>query len=612
MVSVKDGKRHSRSLATMAMVNHVKAKKKAGESVWSVQPAWSGCRELAAHLRMPELIAQLLYNRGVSDVEQAQQFLHPKLNDLIDPQQLQGIPEAVKRIRRAIADKEKIFLYGDYDVDGIAGVSILWRCLKLAGVDADFYVPHRIEEGYGLNVDAIRQLSDKGADLIITVDCGITAHESAHLAAELGMDLIVTDHHQIEAAPVNALAVIHPGLAGQDYPNPNLCGAGVAFKLAWALAQEFSGARKVSEEFRQFLLSATGLAALGTIADVVDLVGENRILARFGMETLAHCDDTGIKALIKAAGLEGERLQSDDIGFRLAPRLNAAGRMGHARLAVELFTRSSPTRADEIANYLETQNRQRQKVEKEIAAEAIDQIKDLKMDSSDWRGLVVAHDNWHGGVIGIVASRLVDKYHRPAVVISINNDKAMGSCRSVPGFNICGALEACSEHLISFGGHAMAAGLNIEPDKIETFQQAFNQYALTQLQDTELVHKIEIDAEIDFKELDIPCVEMIERLGPFGAGNPQVRLVIRNLKLIGPPRRMGQKAAHLQFNVAPAGDSQPHMRPGGIMRVVAFGKAQWEKKLIDAEKFELLFQPVINRYNGNTTVEMMAIDIRFG
>ncbi|KPK78197.1 MAG: hypothetical protein AMJ79_00470 [Phycisphaerae bacterium SM23_30] len=578
--------------------------------MWRVKPAWQGRRQLAAKLHVPELVAQLLYNRGISEWQEARQFLQPSLNDMFEPQHLTGIDTAVKRINRALTDGEKIVLYGDYDVDGIAGVAILWHCLKLAGIQVDYYVPHRIEEGYGLNTKAIRRLAEKGAQLVVTVDCGISTLQCAEMAADLGVDLIITDHHQPEDKLPKAAAIVHPNLPGGEYPNKSLCGAGVALKLAWALAQKFSGAQKVSSQFREFLISATGLAALGTIADVVPLQGENRVLARFGLEGLAASKDTGIKALIEAAGLTGARLDSFDIGFKLAPRLNAAGRMGHARLAVELFTRAGAERAREIAQYLESQNRRRQKVEKETAAQALQQVADLGMDSRQWRGIVTAGQGWHGGVIGIVASRIVDKYHRPTVVISQQDDKVMGSCRSIEGFDICQALEACREHLLEFGGHEMAAGLSLKPDKIEAFRNAFNNYTCQHLSEKDLIPTLEIDAEIDLTELDLKTVEIIEHLGPFGAGNPQVMLVARDLRLMSPPRRIGSQSEHLQLHVAGGDDHQAHLRPGGVIRAVAFGKAGWEKKLLDADTFDLVFEPVINRFNLNITVEMIARDIR--
>ncbi|MBN1436512.1 MAG: single-stranded-DNA-specific exonuclease RecJ [Sedimentisphaerales bacterium] len=579
---------------------------------WRVRPAWQGAGRLAREIGISPLVAQLLYNRGIDEPTVARQFLQPSLSDLADPAGFLGIDTAVQRIRHAIENDEKIVIYGDYDVDGIVGTSILWHCLRLAGKEVDFYVPHRIDEGYGLNVEAIGDLAQRGTNLIITVDCGVTAVEPARLAAEAGMDIIITDHHQIESELPQAVAVVHPNLPNQNYSNKNLCGAGVAFKLAWAIAQEFSGAKKVSDEFREFLISATALVALGTIADVVPLTGENRVLAKYGMQALAASEDKAIKALIAASGLTGAKLDSSDIGFRLAPRLNAAGRMGHARLAVELFTKSNENQAREIARYLEGQNQHRQRVEKTIAEEALEQVKALGMDDEKWSGLVLAGENWHGGVIGIVASRVVDRYHRPTIVISVQGDKAMGSCRSVPGVNMVEALQGCSEHLQGFGGHAMAAGLTLAPESIDNFRAAFNDYITNNSHADDLVPTLDIDAEVTLADLTLPAVQMINKLGPFGAGNPQARLVARNLRLVGQPRRMGKKNEHLQFNVAAPNDPDAQLRPGGILRVVAFSKAKtWEKKLIQAQSIDLAFEPLINRFNGNTTVELIAEDAHF-
>ena len=581
-------------------------------AAWRVKPAWAGREALARQLRVPALVAQLLHNRGVSELEQARRFLQPTLNDLIDPAELGGMADAIRRIRQAMAEGEKIVLYGDYDVDGIAGVAILWHCLRLAGVEAEYYVPHRLEEGYGVNEEAVRQLAGQGAKLIVTVDCGVGALASAALARELGVDMVVTDHHRLSGPLPEVSAVVHPDLPGSSYGNKDLCGAGVAFKLAWGLAQSLSQSQRVGSDFREFLVSATGLAALGTVADVSSLTGENRSLAYHGLAGLAASTNVGIQALIEAAGLGGAKLDSFDIGFKLAPRLNAAGRMGHARLAVELFTRSGPARAQEIASYLENQNRQRQQVEKELTGVALDQVGALGMDKKAWRGIVVAGENWHGGVIGIVASRLVDRYYRPTVVISVQGDEAMGSCRSIEGFDICAALGACGEHLSSYGGHAMAAGLRLETGRIEPFREAFNREAQARLGQEALGRWLEVDAEVELTELSLPTVEMIERLGPFGSGNPKVHLAGRRLCLAGPCRRMGQRGDHLQLLVAGKDDATAHLRPGGVLRAVAFGKAKWEKVLADAECFDMVFQPVINRFKGNTTVEMIVEDLRVG
>ncbi len=586
-----------------------KAKNKEVELRWRIKERWQGREELARQLGVSPLVAQLLYNRGVRDAETGREFLEPALRNLFPPEMLVGIGDAVARIRQAISEGEKIVIYGDYDVDGITGVSILWRCFELGGVEVDYYVPHRVDEGYGLNVQAIEYLAKKGVGLIITVDCGVTAYESARRAAELGVDLIITDHHKVDDVMAEAVAVVHPDLPGQEYANPYLCGAGVAFKLAWALAQEFSGAKKVTQEFRDFLCSATSLAALGTIADIVPLVGENRIFACFGLQSIAVDTNIGIKALIESAGLTGSALKTTDIGFKLAPRLNAAGRMGHARLAVELFTCSSTERARQIAEYLTAQNRQRQKVEKEITEQAFAQVLKLGMDKDGYNGIVVAGENWHAGVIGIVASRIVDKFHRPAIVISLQEDKAMGSGRSIKGFDLYEAIAGCRDMLSGFGGHAMAAGITLTLDKVNEFREAFNTQVGELINEEQFVQEIVIDAEVELAELTVPVMKVIERTGPFGQGNPKVMLVARGLRLVDKPGLMGKKGDHLQMMVTDKDIADAHQVVGGIMRVVGFGKGKWLKKLQNAERFDLVFEPSLNHFNGNTTVEMIAQDI---
>ncbi|MHC4324785.1 MAG: single-stranded-DNA-specific exonuclease RecJ, partial [Planctomycetota bacterium] len=317
---------------------------------WVIEPADERRRQLAKSLKVSPLLAQVLINRGITGIEEASVFLRPKLTELIDPALMPGIEQAVMRLKQAIANREKITIYGDYDVDGITGVAILWQVLTILGADVDYYIPHRVDEGYGLNAEAIENLAKSGTKLLVTVDCGITAFDSAELAAQLGLDLVITDHHQLDIKLPRAAAIVHPGL-DKSYPNQDSAGAMVAFKLAWAVANEFNPGRKLESGLRDFMLSATSLAAMGTVADIVDLRGENRVLTSYGLKALPDCKLSGIEALIETAGLTGHSLDSFHIGFRLAPMLNAAGRMGHARLAVELLTSDSHTRSTQIAEY---------------------------------------------------------------------------------------------------------------------------------------------------------------------------------------------------------------------------------------------------------------------
>jgi len=361
---------------------------------WVIEPPDERCEPLAKSLKVSPLLAQVLINRGITGSKEASVFLSPKLNELIDPSRMPGIEPAVQRIKQAITSGEKITVYGDYDVDGITGVAILWQVLTILGADVDYYIPHRIDEGYGLNTEAIGTLAKSGSKLLVTVDCGVTAFGSAEMAAQLGLDLIITDHHQFDSKLPQATAIVHPALE-ESYPNQDSAGAMVAFKLAWAIANEFNPGRRLEPKLREFMLSATSLAAMGTVADIVDLRGENRVLTSYGLKALPGCKLSGIEALIETAGLTGHSLDSFHIGFRLAPMLNAAGRMGHARLAVELLTSDSPVRSTQIAEYLKEQNTLRQQCERKIFKQACEMIVERDMNHPDRKSIVLASENWN-------------------------------------------------------------------------------------------------------------------------------------------------------------------------------------------------------------------------
>ncbi|MHC4983577.1 MAG: single-stranded-DNA-specific exonuclease RecJ, partial [Planctomycetota bacterium] len=378
-----------------------------GSKRWQIADPFPGAEDLARRVGTARLVAQILHNRGIEDPEAACAFLNPKLADIHDPEMLGGVTRAAKRIARAVADKERIVIYGDYDVDGITAVAILLRCIRTAGGDVHYYVPHRIEEGYGVNAAAVRKIIADGTKLMITVDCGISAIAAVSEAAAAGMDPIITDHHSVPEQLPPAFAVLHPALPESDYPNKDLAGAGVALKLAWQVAREITGNCRVGDEWSDLLLDATCLAALGTIADVVPLIGENRALATHGLRGLPASKHPGLRALLSSAHLDGEKLDAYHVGFVLAPRLNACGRMGHARLAVEMLTDVPPERARKIAGHLERQNAERQRVERAITLEAVETVEAQNLADADHRAIVLASENWHGGVIGIVAARLV-------------------------------------------------------------------------------------------------------------------------------------------------------------------------------------------------------------
>jgi len=576
------------------------------KKLWVITPPDDRAGPLAKSLNVSPLLAQVLINRGTTEVAAGAAFLRPRLAGLISPERMPGVGGAVARIIRAIEEKQKITIYGDYDVDGITGVSILWQLLKLLGAEVDYYIPHRVDEGYGLNADAVRSIAESGSDLLVTVDCGITAFESARLAKQLGLDLVITDHHQFcpgsEGLPESA-AIVHPALEA-GYPNQDSAGAMVAFKLAWALATELNGGKKLGPEMRNFMLNATSLAAMGTIADVVDLRGENRILVSYGLKSLSRCDLCGITALIESAGLAGKGLDSIDIGFRLAPMLNAAGRMGHARLAVELLTSESQVRSAQIAEYLKGQNELRRRCEQKIYKQACKMILEQGANHPDRRSIVLASEDWHTGVIGIVASRLVERFYRPTILINTasENGIAQGSGRSVPGFCLLSAIKACSGHLTGFGGHEMAAGLTIPAEKVGPFAADFEEYARQNLNEEDVLARLRIDAEAKLGQFNRDMVAELEMLGPFGQGNPQPVFATMGVRLACPPRRVGSAGNHLQMTITDG---------LATIRCIGFRFGRFEKKLLEHEFFDVAYRPQLNTYNGYTHVQFVLADIRF-
>jgi single-stranded-DNA-specific exonuclease len=571
------------------------------KKVWQVQPESDHAATLAASLRVSALTAQVLINRDLHKADMARSFLSPKLTDLIEPEQMYGIPAAAEHIKAAVESGKKISIYGDYDVDGITSTSILWHLLKMLGAQVDYYIPHRVDEGYGLNADAVRQLADNGTELMITVDCGITGVEEVRLAYERGIEVILTDHHEPGETLPEAEAIVHPRLDA-DYGNPHAAGAMVAFKLAWAIANRYKKDGQLPPELKQYLLNATTLAGIGTIADVVDLRGENRILAGYGLRALENSSLVGIRTLVQTAEIQASDVDSYAVAFRLAPLLNAAGRMGHARLAVELMTTENEIRAMQIAGYLKDQNRLRQKCQRDILKQAKQQITQAGFHHPDRKTIVLSAENWHTGVIGIVASRIIDDYYRPTILINTAEGIGQGSGRSVAGFNLHGALTACSDHLLSFGGHTMAAGLRIDMNNIAAFAAAFEAYAHENMEHGTLDSYLDIDAEARIGDFSEGVMRELNGLEPFGAGNPKPVFAARGVKLIAPPRTVGSRNDHLQLSISDA---------SGAVRCIGFGMGKLEKKLLETDSFSVAFEPQYNTYNGRTNLQFMLSDIQF-
>jgi single-stranded-DNA-specific exonuclease len=556
---------------------------------------------LSRSARISPLVAQLLINRGIEEPARAVAFLEAKMGSLHDPDLMPGTAEAADRIVQAARGGRKIVIYGDYDVDGVCGTSILWMCLKLAGAkDVEYYIPHRVDEGYGVNSDALGRLArERGAKVVVTVDCGISALHEAELARELGIELIVTDHHTIGSELPAAAVIVHPRLPGSREPNADLCGAGVAFKLAWQVCKSFGDGKRASPHLRDYLVRALGLVALATVADMVPLSDENRILVRHGLAGIVAQPTVGLRALMEQSGFLGKRrLSTGAVGFNLAPRINAAGRLERAMMAVELLTTEDPERARSIAAELDLCNARRQEIERSILNEAHEMIK-AEGGVSGRGAIVLGRSGWHAGVIGIVAGRLAETYQRPAVVVALGGAIAQGSARSVAGFDLYAAIKDCSEGLISFGGHAAAAGLKLAPDQLPAFAARFDTRCRSALSPEQLQRVLTIDAEVLLQQLSLPVVEEIDRLEPHGIGNPRPLLLASDVIIAGQPRPVGEQQNHLQLRVQ-QGDV--------VLKAIAWNMAEKGQSLTAGSRLSIVFHPSVNEWNNRRDVQLEVRD----
>jgi single-stranded-DNA-specific exonuclease len=501
--------------------------------------------ELCSQARVSPLVARLLVLRGITP-ESAARFLAPALDQLHSPYLMRGMHIVVERLSAAIANREGILIYGDYDVDGTTAVVVLKTAIELCGGAADFHVPHRIKEGYGIKDDVIERAAAAGIKVVISVDTGIRAFQAAETARRVGIDLIVTDHHLPEAheGVPNALAVLNPNQPGCGYPCKELCGAGVAFKIAQALFAKFKDAADQARLVPSFLK----MVAIATIADAVPLVGENRIIARLGLEGLRRPVNGGLKALMEVSGLaDGRTLAAGDVGFRLGPRINAAGRMDVARDVIELFTSKDAARCKAIAEKLNQLNLERQQEEQRIVAE-IEELLAAEPDLSGRYCMVFDGEGWHRGVVGIVASRVVERTGHPALVIAREGEEAHGSGRSISAFHLLNALESCHELFTRFGGHEHAVGFALPSKDVPVLKQRLDLYAQTRLKPEDLVPQLEIDAEIPLNAITPELFENLGRLEPFGHGNPEPVFSSRAVNLLLPPRVLKDKHIKLRVN----------------------------------------------------------------
>jgi single-stranded-DNA-specific exonuclease len=567
-----------------------------------VAPKWDfvPCDEataakLAAALGVAPIVARLLSQRGLGDPEQAARFLNPCLDHLHDPMALADMRVAVDRILAAVARKERVAIHGDYDVDGVTSTVILRRAIELLGGDVVHFIPERLKDGYGLQPAAIERLHEGGVSLIVSVDCGIRGGDAARKARELGVDLIITDHHEPGAELPPALAVINPKRRDCTYPDKYLAGVGVALKLVQALCQR--------TQHDSWLPGFIKVAAIGTLADVVPLVGENRVIARLGLDLLSRGPHrVGLRALLDVSGLAGKTIDSYHISFLLAPRVNAAGRMSTPDIAARLLLAGDEAMGDEareLALRLDGENVRRREEEAEILA-AAKKIVQADPDVGARSVLVVAGDLWHRGVIGIVASKLVDAFHRPAIVLSVEGDLAHGSCRSIPRFDMLSALERCAPLMTRFGGHRQAAGLTIEASRIRALRLAVNEIADETLGPEDLAPRLLIDGHLTFRSISGGVAGDVSALAPFGAGNPRPVFAARGVEIVDGPRKL--KERHLKMALR---------QDGRIFRAIAWRAAE-RHDYIAAHRaaLDVAFSLEQNQYNGETYVELTLADVR--
>jgi single-stranded-DNA-specific exonuclease len=568
----------------------------------TIGPRWDtlDCNEaasiaLAGALGVSPIVARLLCQRGLSDPELADRFLNPSLDHLHDPMLLADMSVAVDRIMGAIARKEKIAIHGDYDVDGVTSTVILRRALELLGGNVMHFIPERLKDGYGLQPVAIERLHAEGVALVISVDCGIRGAEAGRRARELGVDLIITDHHEPDTELPPALAIINPKRTDCSYPDKYLAGVGVALKLVQALCR-CAGREKLMPGFIK-------VAAIGTLADVVPLVGENRVIAKLGLDLLTKGPHkVGLRELIDVCGLTGKTIDSYHIGFMLAPRVNAAGRMSTPDIAARLFLADDEAMVEEVrqlALQLDGENVKRQEEEAEILA-AAKKIVQTDPEIGARSVLVVAGEGWHRGVIGIVASKLMDTFHRPAIVLSVEGDIAHGSCRSFSRFDMLGALERCAHLLMRFGGHKQAAGLTLDAKRIRDLRLAVNDVADETLGPDDLMPRLRIDGGLTFREITGGVAAGVLALAPFGAGNPRPVFSARGVEIIDGPRKL--KERHLKMSLK---------QEGRIFRAIAWRAAERHDFLAEHKAaLDVAFSLEQNYYNGQTYVELTLADLK--
>ena len=548
---------------------------------------------LVTELQLPEPIAAILVRRGYDEPLAARAFLRPELQNLHDPWLMAGMAEAVNRISAAVDSKETILVHGDYDVDGVCGSTVLVRALRELGANVEVFVPNRLKHGYDFGPAGLAAAKESGSRCVLTCDCGIMAHETVEAARREGIDVVVSDHHTPAATLPPAVAVLNPHRSDCGYPEKVLCGAGVAFKLLHALF-EYRG-RKVEELYKYL-----DLIAIPTVADLVPLTGENRIITRFGLKVLQRTPNPGLQALLSVSGLKRDRaINAGQIAFVLGPRLNAVGRMGEAMRGVSLLLTDDHAEAHSLAAIVDAENQLRREEDRVTLEQALEMLEGTFDPDAD-RAIVLASQGWHPGVIGIVASRVLEQYYRPTFLIALDGEKGRGSGRSIPGFHLFDAMKACEMYLEQFGGHKAAAGLQIRAENVEAFREAFNAVAHERLAPEDLHPRLRVDREIEMSDVSAELWRFLAHFGPFGQGNPKPVFLARDVRLLAAPEVVGEQHLRLRIEV---GD-------GATPEAIAFGQAGASEWLEESSRVDLAFQLGVRQWQGIQYVQPQVLDVR--
>ena len=561
---------------------------------WKIkQPSEDHISSIKKEFNTSEIIAKVLANRGIESLKSSHNFFNPSNDQLHDPFMMKNMDIAVDRISKNIQNQKPILIFGDYDVDGTTGASLLYLGLKDLNAIVEYYIPHREKEGYGLSAGGIDYAQSVGADLLITCDCGINAFQPVDYANEHGVDIIITDHHIPDKKLPNAYAVLNPKQKGCEYPFKGLCGCGVAFKLISALSEKSGIGQNVG-------LNYLDLVALATSADMVPILDENRVLVHGGLDQLEESKSPGIHQLLVQTGLVGESLNVGKLVFGLAPKINAAGRMGDANRTVELLTTSDKTRAEELASVLVQENKRRQLIQEDIVNDAI-RLVHSQVDLENNKVVIIGSKGWHLGVVGIVASRIKDEFSRPAIVIAFDKEGiGKGSARSIPHLDLYEALSYAAKFLEGYGGHPMAAGLTVREDKFENFKSLFLRNVNKILTNDDLIPAISIDGEMALTDINSRFMRFLEKLGPFGPGNMRPKFVSRNLSISGQPRLMGN-GEHIRFIVSQNGRNYP---------AVGFKLSSHYEDLIRGVPVDIAYVVEVNQWQGQSNIQLNVRDIQ--